>query len=276
MSATCGVPGSSSWDALHPDLIVRHILPRVRAWRDVVAVTRLDKGLRDATMRNPRFLADWLVGRHGARKALEVASHNGVAEVVAILLRELQPSSSDDGVGDALVCAASAGRGEVVQMLCARGGIGQPQANLSLMLACACGHADVASALLTGGFVSADVNGGAGVLCAAIKGHVDVVRVLLGHGAPPDSSNGHPIVEACRRGDVGMVRLLMEHGARVDGRDGEALIAATGSGNPQLVQLLLEGGATTDQRHGMAIVMAVAGNDAGITNLLLRQPTSFV
>ncbi len=56
---------------------------------------------------------------------------------------------------------------------------------------------------------------------ASIRGHIDMVRLLLQHGANPNlpehcASRGKALFEASARNDIEMMRLLIEHGADAD------------------------------------------------------------
>lgn len=56
---------------------------------------------------------------------------------------------------------------------------------------------------------------------ASIRGHIDMVRLLLKHGANPNLSehcaaNGKALFEASARNDIEMMELLIEHGAHAD------------------------------------------------------------
>ena len=74
---------------------------------------------------------------------------------------------------------------------------------------------------------------------------IEVVRVLLTHGANPDVAPRYgeaPLVDAVRMGDVGLVRVLLQAGARpsVEDVDGNsALVLARETGNDEMVQVLL-------------------------------------
>ena len=88
---------------------------------------------------------------------------------------------------------------------------------------------------------------------ASNKGHIDVVRVLLDHGANVNTlyKNKTPLISAYDNGHLGMMRLLLEHGADVDARDdfGNLLLKrASIDGQAEVVQLLLQHNADVNSR----------------------------
>ena len=56
---------------------------------------------------------------------------------------------------------------------------------------------------------------------AAVRGHIDMVRLLLAHGADPNlaehcAGSGRALFEAATRHDIEMMKLLIAHGANAD------------------------------------------------------------
>ncbi len=91
---------------------------------------------------------------------------------------------------------------------------------------------------------------------AARGGHLDVVRLLLGHGCDPSqpeelAPEGHALWMACARGDTAMVKVLLEHGAdpnaAPDSSDSCLGIAVSWAGDAAatIERLLRDHGATT-------------------------------
>jgi ankyrin repeat protein len=80
---------------------------------------------------------------------------------------------------------------------------------------------------------------------ASEDGRTDLVALLLAHGA---SFTSRPLFSAMARGHIEVMRLLLDHGADVHakGRDGSTLLHNTGE--PDFVKLLLARGADKDAR----------------------------
>ena len=86
------------------------------------------------------------------------------------------------------------------------------------------------------------------------RGHVDITRVLLKHGADTetrDNSDFSPLEDAAQGGHVELAQVLLEHGAYVNTRDATGctpLYLASGWGNPAIVRALLKNGADVTAR----------------------------
>ena len=99
---------------------------------------------------------------------------------------------------------------------------------------------------------------------AARRGCLDVVRLLLYHHVDVNSRNGTegtPLSTASQEGELEVAQTLLQHGAAVDSRDKDGwtpLILASHNGHLDVVRLLLENGATVDSRE-----------DEGWTSLML-------
>ena len=106
------------------------------------------------------------------------------------------------------------------------------------------------------------------------------VQELLGGGADINVDIAHwdwgtVIQKASLGGDVQMVRLLIDHGADINashGFYGSALQAASAGGHSQVVKILLDNGADTNALggyHGSAIQAASAGGHSEVVQMLL-------
>ena len=91
---------------------------------------------------------------------------------------------------------------------------------------------------------------------AARGGHLDIVRLLLRHGADPSrpeelAPEGHALWMACARGDAAMVELLLDHGADPHAAPDSSnsclgiAVAWAGDAAPAIERLLRDHGATT-------------------------------
>ena len=76
------------------------------------------------------------------------------------------------------------------------------------------------------------------------------MKSLLSYGANADAEfNGNPVLEqAAAEGNIEIVRLLISHGARIDTRNGwsnqTALKSAQINGHAEVVKILKQAGAT--------------------------------
>jgi ankyrin repeat protein len=90
-----------------------------------------------------------------------------------------------------------------------------------------------------------DLHGTPAIIFAAVGGHDDVIKALLGHGAnidAPDQYGNTALLEAAVRGRTATVRTLLAAGAKVDwqNRAGEsALIRAARAGQATVVETLI-------------------------------------
>jgi ankyrin repeat protein len=126
----------------------------------------------------------------------------------------------------------------------------------ALYYASLCGFSGVANYIIcTHG---EDVNAKSGyyetpLQAASYKGHVDVVRVLLDHGANVNTMDkkNTPLSSACRGGHLEIMGLLLEHGADVDvwyDSDDFVLHRASDTGQAELMHLLLRHNADVNAR----------------------------
>lgn len=121
---------------------------------------------------------------------------------------------------------------------------------------------------------------------ASINGHVSVVRLLLSHGAHPDSKKDDksfsprtPLWLAAVKGHVKVVELLIAKGADPNIRDDEGrtpILQAAASGHQEVVKLLIANGVDPDtQSAGKSYVkctplsFAAANNHQVIVHILL-------
>ncbi|MGH3629042.1 MAG: ankyrin repeat domain-containing protein, partial [Sciscionella sp.] len=89
---------------------------------------------------------------------------------------------------------------------------------------------------------------------AVRAGQADTAALLIGHGAPDDSTNVDRLIGACRRADRAEAhRLIGEHPdlpRRFDDHDRAAFVGTAASASPDVIALMLEIGFTTRDRNG--------------------------
>ncbi|KAF5307348.1 hypothetical protein FQR65_LT07065 [Abscondita terminalis] len=189
------------------------------------------------------------------------ATVDGDVRTVRKLLGEGRSVHETSEEGESLLSlACSAGYFELAQVLLAmhanvedRGIKGECT---PLMEAASAGHLDIVRLLVAHG---ADVNaqsssGNTPLMYGCAGGHTDVVKFLLEHGANVEdhNENGHtPLMEAASAGHVELAKILLIHGAGINTHSNEfkesALTLACYKGHLDMVRFLLEAGA--DQEH---------------------------
>ncbi|EGD79683.1 hypothetical protein PTSG_10667 [Salpingoeca rosetta] len=155
-----------------------------------------------------------------------------------------------------------------------------------LMQAAADGDAERVAHLLSQGSASSNINqanayGGTALHCACRSGSTDVVLHLLRAGAAVDPTSAYPspLMVAANYGRVDVVRVLLEHGANAD-RTTEvgwtaAMFACT-SHQPQALEVLLpamrRGVSSTTASGDTAATIAAAANSRACMRLLPSSP----
>jgi len=234
---------------------------------------------------------------------LNTAAEAGEIEEAA---KQLALGADPDGVvgymgGRALARASANGHADVIRLLVQRGCDLEhltKHSNSPLMLAANFGHRPAASALLEAGALCEGEPGANAVAAAASRGHVEMVRLLLDHGAalelpqlgtagaaadagqpPPKSSAGHgksALTGAARGEHFTMVEFLIDAGAPVDGDGGQvALQAACQYGKVLLVKKLLACGVPVEVRafgdkHLPPLASAARSGHVDVMRLLLE------
>jgi ankyrin repeat protein len=207
--------------------------------------------------------------------ALQAAACLGHEEVVHELLG-LGADVNQGGAryGSALQAAASGWAGEeVVQMLLAAGADitalgGEHGSALHAALAVHAAHGPggrtgVLEMLLRHPGVDAEVVDSRGltpllkaVVGDSYPGRVDVVKLLLGHGASTEAAYGErgtALLIAAADGDATLVEVLLQHGADKEARDGRRctpLLVACEKGHREVAKLLLDARADVTAKGG--------------------------
>ncbi|KAJ7129103.1 ankyrin repeat-containing domain protein [Mycena filopes] len=113
---------------------------------------------------------------------------------------------------------------------------------------------------------------------ASVRGHYDMVRLLVASGADVNAQwgwygNGNALQAAVVKGHKELVQLLLDHGAKVNvqgGDYGNALQAAAVMGHKELVELLVDHGAEVNKaEYDNALEVAAATGHKEIVQLLI-------
>ena len=195
--------------------------------------------------------------------ALHLAARDGRTEVVQ---RLLQTGAFDNErlINDVLTVASMSVQGkraivDMIQghrlkMLAPKAEAGDSQAQL--FAASESGDlAQAQAALEAGASVTAHDDRGMDALSwAALRGHTEIVKLLIARGAKVDARNSSdwpPLGQACGQGHLETARVLLKAGADVNiSFDGgkTPLMCAAYQGNTELAKLLLEHGANKAAR----------------------------
>jgi len=129
-----------------------------------------------------------------------------------------------------------------------------------------------------------DINTRGGYHCtplhaAVVKGNVDIVTLLLEHGADVATwnwGNWSPLYEAARRGRLDVIRLLLYHDTDVNFRDDwqrTPLFVASQEGELEVARALLQHGAAVDSRDkngATPLMLASENGHLDVLHLLLQ------
>ena len=157
-----------------------------------------------------------------------------------------------------------------------------PPEGTPLYYATLCGFRDLAEHLIT--VYPRDINARGGchatpLHAAVVKGNVDIVALLLEHGADMCTwnwDNWSPLDEAARRGRLDVIRLLLHHHVDVNSRDDmerTPLFVASQEGDVEVARALLQHGAVVDSRdknNATPLMLASLSGHMGVLHLLLQ------
>jgi ankyrin repeat protein len=117
---------------------------------------------------------------------------------------------------------------------------------------------------------------------AALKGHVEIVELLLAHKAEvnaPNQEGAAALHDAALAGKCAVAEVLLNHGAQIDARDRDQqatpLERAASWGRIDVVELLLARGANPllkDKNGKTALDLAIANNQSEVVKVLMRTP----
>ena len=221
-------------------------------------------------------------GRHGT--ALNTACANGHDETASVLIQAGADVNAIAGEHQHALLAAIFAKADRIVSLLIEKGANPPREKLDspLVATVTRGYALGVVTLLKAG---ADPNAldGRPLHRASYRGHQEIVKILLDHGAhinwQQENKKTHALYEAACKGHEETVKLLIDNGADVntkcDGWYGNALCAAAAAkrSSRNMVQMLLAHGAQINDDGGKGSVL-YHGSDAGnldTVELLLDQ-----
>ena len=234
-----------------------------------------------AAQKSQAKLATKLVQEYGAsiclpyawRTALMEASESGSIDIVKLLL-----DHGADDLGWALVLAILNKHNDIVELLLEYGAQVDDK-NWSLFLdkpplvvAVEKGNVNIVKLLLQHG---AKQGLDWAIREAIFNKNDEVFHLLSGHGAQVDTMDwSYPaLVEAVENGDIDIVKLLLEHGAKQG--IGQAITNAIILKNVEIIKVLSEYGAQLDEVDTLnqPLLVAVEKGDADVVKMLLEHCT---
>ncbi|CAJ0574622.1 unnamed protein product, partial [Mesorhabditis spiculigera] len=221
------------------------------------------------------------------------ASREGHADIVKFLIENKANvnATTEDHGETAMTLAACSGHREIFEILADAGGDVTLGTQTPLMEASQEGHFDIAKMVVDRATkeqkesIDYKQKLNTSLAIAAESGHVDVVELLMKHGADPNTEVDHrtALMKACKHGFRDVAAYLMEHGADVNrlssNNDMTALILASGGGFKEIVELLLKHGANPGVivKDGYTCIMEAAKNGhAEILEILLDHESTIV
>ena len=179
--------------------------------------------------------------------------------------------------GSVAILTDASGDCGIVQLLLAAGADPNAKAidgDSALAVAVKEGHIEIVRLLRKAGARVAYTGNPATDLIRAVEvSDVEKVKTLIQQGTPARSTSAALLV-ASWNGDVDLVRLLLAHGASANAKDkaGTALMRAARMGNSSVVDLLLGAGANPNFRNdnGTALYLAAEEGHADVVQELLR------
>lgn len=112
-----------------------------------------------------------------------------------------------------------------------------------------------------------DENGVAPLTRACINGDIDIVKVLLSHGADPNDTCNYNSSALHKTSDIEIIKLLLKHGAKVNiqnnNGDTPLIVICDYYGDEEIVKLLLEHGAKVNiqNKNGETATDKAFGNE---------------
>ncbi|KAJ1725595.1 phosphate system positive regulatory protein pho81 [Coemansia erecta] len=212
------------------------------------------------------------------RRPTHYAALNGHSDCVAFLLSQgcYTAAATDDDGSRAFDYAVAGGHSGCVRLLLAHDSSvasDDPEESPVLILACEKGHESIVLQLLEAGVqIVANAQGVHPAHVAARTGFVNILKLLLAHGAPADVTDKDliwtPVFYAASEGRIDCIRALIDAGCDLDIEDENGrtpVYYAANEGHLESVDLLLEAAARNRETKQIAAESVAAADmtDAG-------------
>ncbi|KAJ2385693.1 phosphate system positive regulatory protein pho81, partial [Coemansia sp. RSA 2603] len=210
------------------------------------------------------------------RRPAHYAALNGHSDCVEFLLSQgcYTAAATDDDGSRAFDYAVAGGHAECVRLLLAHDSSvvsDDPEENPILILACEKGHDSIVLQLLEAGVqIVANTQGVHPAHVAARTGFVNILKLLLAHGAPANVADKDliwtPVFYAASEGRIDCIRVLIDAGCDLDVEDENGrtpVYYAANEGHLESVDLLLEAAARNRDARQAAAESAATGDVSG-------------
>ncbi|XP_046337771.2 ankyrin repeat domain-containing protein 17-like [Haliotis rufescens] len=259
-----------------------------RGWKKMTpAMTAADKGHKEVVELLVRKGADVSLLDIGHDTLLHLACRGGHVEVVKFVLSLDRVSINSRGWEKMTpaMTAAVKGQKEVVELLVSKGAdvtLLDKGNNTLLHLACRGGNVEVVKFVLSQGMVSINNrcwNQMTAVMTAAVKGHKEVVELLVSKGADVSllTIGKNTLLHlACKGGNVEVVKFVLSLGTlSINSRGWKRMtpaMTAADKGHKEVVELLVSKGADVtllDKGHDTLLHFACRGGNVEVVKFVL-------
>lgn len=165
-----------------------------------------------------------------------------------------------------LSCASCYGHAAIVKLLIGRRANICVDNNHALEAAATDGHIDVVRLLLRHG---ANTKNNSLILSASVgNGHMDVVKILLDHGANVHANKDEAIKYAALNGHINIIKLLISKGANIETHKNTLFLLGVKQNKPNIVEFMLDNGVDIHHLNDIALHMSAHGMLLVIQNLI--------
>ena len=148
-----------------------------------------------------------------------------------------------------LIEACTTGNVDLVRLCITYGADINANYGTPLWQASANGHKDVVQLLLENGVCKLRIN--QAFRSACFQGHLEIVDILLQHGANVHDLYDEALIDACHVGHHEIVKLLLRHGANANAQNNFPFRSAYNNMDFKMIKILLKGGAILPADHGI-------------------------